>query len=262
MIFLIMIFVILGRITSFSLVFSFMKINAVIPLSIVFLLLVIISLTERKIGVQKRFLAIVTSILAPCLILKDDSFHYLINGITGSIASLAITWSIYFLVPLRDNFPLNYVFPNSSTIMECSYKINVTQTMRCAKDMGTSDCLSGIMSFSSAGMETICPLDYGKWYYLQIVCIAVTVLLLVNVAAIILLHKLIDPVFRMRFAKKLGMTIWPPRDMFWLKFVNQLLDKEDFDSCNNSAIAETGKSLLELSIQSRLFGFTKVCITM
>ena len=73
------------------------------------------------------------------------------------------------------------------------------------------------------------------------------------------IFHLIDPVRRMMEATKVKINVWPEKNTNIKPFVKRIMDNEDYETVNDDAITSTGKSLLELAVQSRLLHFTDVC---
>lgn len=71
---------------------------------------------------------------------------------------------------------------------------------------------------------------------------------------------LIDPVRRMMEGQRIGVNIWPEKNVNMQPFVVQIMNGENYGQVSTKAKDATGKNILELSVQSGLLHFTKVLI--
>ena len=254
---LLMICNILGRILALAIVFSIMKYWGIIVLIIILTCLELTAFMESHVSKTKKsksFLGILTSFISPCLIIKDDSKHFLTNGLIGSLLYIEIIWILY----IEASFARN-LFPNSPLTFECFHNFTTNVVTRCPLNATFhNDCSYGIFASTNQQYFTICPDNYDQWYFLWIICLVATGLLAMSLISIAYLHWLIDPVRRMLEGRKIKINTWPEKDANIKPFILKILNGEGFDTVNQESFDTMGKHLLELSVQSRLLHFTQV----
>ena len=209
---------------------------------------------------SKMILGILTSFTSPCLIVIEQSKHFLVNGISGSILNIVATWSIYLIV-----FKYGNIFAKeipAPFMLECHHNFTTNQTMRCIMNPATTDdCLSGFFQTYNPFNETLftnCPENYRQWYLLWITCWIVTGVMILSLVSITILHYLIDTEKRMMLFDKIGINTCPERDTSIKPFIVNIMDGKDFEEVQKKAKEATGKPILELMVQSRRIHFTKV----
>ena len=239
---------------------------AFIPIICYFLLLVTISWNYKyEVGMDKLILGIVTSIFAPCLILKDNAYYFFKNGIAGNVMSIWIIWFMYFFTTIDAPWIQSLT---TATIFECSPHINSSDlnmdlVYRCTSTNFTSldTCHPGIISLHDQFSNTICPLDYGKWWIFLMLCIMLSVLKVISVLNIYLIDYFSDPINKLKFGRKFcNCVFWKEEDMFWYEYACDFADGKPFEEVNDRAEIEIDQSLLLLSIRSDFIGFTEVCM--
>lgn len=250
---------ILGRILALAIIFSFMKYWGIFVLIIILICLELTALIESciyKTEKSKSFLGILTSFISPCLIIKDDSKHFLTNGLVGSVLYIAMVWLLYFKASFART-----LFPNSPLTIECFHNFTTDIVTRCPlKASIYNHCNYGVFASTNQQYYTICPENYDHWFILWIICLITTGFLTTSLLSIAYLHLLIDPVRRMIEGRRIKMNIWPENDANIKPFILKIMVGEDFDTVNQDAYDTMGKYILELSVQSRLLHFTKVHI--
>ena len=190
---------ILGRALCLGVIFGLLKIHGAIVLIIVFVSQTLLSCLETllcKTKVTSRmFLGILTSFTSPCLIVIEQSKHFLVNGITGTVLYIMATWIIYFNASAIRRF-----LPNSNFTLECHGDVSdITNNsiIRCSEITLSEDttCYPGIFSVSNStnqeSLYTICPESYDQWHFLLIACTLVTGLLGLSLISVIFLYYLI-----------------------------------------------------------------------
>lgn len=215
-------------------------------------------------GRTRLILGLITSLVAPCLLVNDISHFFLVNGILGNVLNLAITWTLYGLIRLKslDEFL-------HSTIFEChtpSNDVHMTSTLRCPSldVIDSSDCYPGVFSFTENDFVTLCPDNFDRWKINLIFTIVATVAHVLSILGIIFMSYLRHRVRRMRLVKLFccgccnTCNMWLSKDMFMYDIVNDLKDGMPFGEVNKKATENIGQPLLILSIQSGFLGFTKV----
>ena len=248
---------VLGHVLALSLLFAITKYWGFVALAIILLFLEITAMIESKIyetKESKSFLGILTSFISPCLIIKDDSKHFLINGLAGSILYTAMIWLFYFKVSFFRNF-----FLDSPLMIQCFHNISTAIVLKCPlKAIVDKDCFDD--AFVKPGQQyfTVCPKTYDQWYFLWMICLMATMFLMISLVSITYLHLLIDPVRRMVDGRNFGINIWPEKNVNIRPFVIKIMNGEGYRQVSAKAKEATGKDLLELSVQSRLLHFTKV----
>ena len=260
--------IILGRALCLGVVFGLMKISGVIILLIVCASQMLSSYLESLVSkskiTSKMFLGILTSFTSPCLIVIEQSKHFLVNGISGSILNIVATWSIYLIVIKYGNIFATEV--PAPFILECHHNFTTNQTMRCVKNAATTDdCLSGFFQISNPFNETLftnCQDSHSRWYLLWITCWIVTGLMILSLVSIAGLQYLIDTEKRMMLLEKISINTCPERDTSIKPFIVDIMDGKDFEEVQKKAKDATGKPLLELMVQSRRIHFTKVRINL
>ena len=248
---------VLGRVLALAIVFAILKYYGIIPLVIMLIVLQVAATIESRYNqtkMLKGFLGILTSFISPCLIIKDGSKHMVVVGLVGSFLYLGMIWTLYF-----DAAYFRNIFPDSPVAIQCFHNIS-TDIIRTCPFNATSieDCQRGFFAISNHHFFSACPESFDEWYFLRIACIIATVFLCISIFSVMFLHHLIDPVRRMMEATKVKINIWPEKNINIKDFVKQIMEGEDYEKVNEEAVNCTAKSLLELSVQSRLLHFTKV----
>ena len=257
---------ILGRALWLGVIFGLLKIHGAIVLIIVFVSQTLLSCLETllcKTKVTSRmFLGILTSFTSPCLVVIEQSKHFLVNGITGTVLYILATWILYFNASAIRRF-----LPNSNFTLECHGDVSdITNNsiIRCSEITLSEDttCYPGIFSVSNStnqeSLYTICPESYDQWHFLYIVCSLVSGLLSLSLISVIFLHYLINEARRMVLFQKIKIDTCPQRDAPTKQFIIDIMDGEDFEEVQKQAKEATGKSILELMVQSRRIHLTKV----
>lgn len=249
---------VLGRVLALAIVFAILKYYGIIPLLIMLTCLQVAATIESRYNqtkMLKGFLGILTSFISPCLIIKDGSQHMVVVGLVGSFFYLGMIWTLYF-----DAAYFRNIFPDSPVAIQCFHNIS-TDIIRTCPFNATSieDCQRGFFAISNHHFFSACPEDFDEWFFLRIACIIATVFLCLSIFSVMFLHYLIDPVRRMMEATKVKINVWPEKNTNIKPFVKRIMDNEDYETVNDDAITSTGKSLLELAVQSRLLHFTDVC---
>ena len=248
---------VLGHVLALAIMFAITKYWGFVALAIILLCLQITAFIESNIYETKKsksFLGVLTSFISPCLIIKDDSKHFLINGLVGSVLYTGMIWFLYFKASVFRN-----IFPDSPLMIQCFHNISSTVVMKCPLNAtDNEDCFNN--TFVKAGQQhfTICPQSYDQWYFLWMMCLIATAFLSFSMFSITYLHLLIDPVRRMMEGRRIGINIWPEKNVNIRPYVVQIMNGEDYGNVSNKAKDATGKGLLELGIQSGLLHFTKV----
>ena len=248
---------ILGRALCLGVIFSVTKIYGAIVLIILFASQLLLSSLECLVSktqiTSKMFLGILTSFTSPCLVVIEQSKHFLVNGISGSILNIMATWIIYLIVSTN-------LFPETSSTLECHHNMTTNSTTRCPVNPNTStdDCQPGFFQISEQVFANF-PENQRQWDLLLITNLIITTLLILGLASIAVLHYLINTDKRMMFLMKFGINICPERDTTIKPFIVQVMDgKRNFDQVVEDAKEATGKSILELMVQSRRIHLTKV----
>lgn len=250
---------ILGRALCLGVIFGVTKIYGAIVLIILFASQLFLSSLESLVSktqiTSKMFLGILTSFTSPCLVVIEQSKHFLVNGISGSILNIMATWIIYLIVSTYGN-----LFPETSSTLECHHNMTTNSTTRCPVNPNTStdDCQPGFFQISEQVFANF-PESQSQWELLWDINWIITTLLILGLASIAVLHYLINTDKRMMFLMKFGINICPERDTTIKPFIVQVMDgKRNFDQVVEDAKEATGKSILELMVQSRRIHLTKV----
>ena len=145
---------VLGHALALAILFAITKYWGFVALALILAFLEIIAMIESYIyetEKSKSFLGILTSFISPCLIIKDDSKHFLINGLVGSILYSGMIWLLYFKAIFFRNF-----FPNSPIMIECFHNISTTIVMNCPLNATIDeDCFNDTFVNSSQQHFTI-----------------------------------------------------------------------------------------------------------
>ena len=275
---------IVGRALCLGIIFSVLKIHGALVLVAIFACQLISTIVESLVYkskiTSKMFLGILTSFTSPCLIVKELSKHFLVNGLTGCIMYIASIWVIS-----SNASEFRTTFQNSPLILKCYQNITANtsnEVMRCPlnpRESNEEQCKLGIFFNSDQTYLTICPDGYNKWHFLWIACLIVTVILLLSLGSIAFLGSLIDVEKRMVIFKYLNIDICPDEDSLIKPYIlgiasdsptfkekelgiQLLLPRQFLDDANKEAIDVTGKPILELMIQSKRIHITKVCTYM
>ena len=248
---------IIGRALCLGVIFGLVKMFGVLILIVMFISQVILSSLEGfvvKCKITSRMcLAIFTSFTSPCLIVKEQSKHFLVNGISGSILYIIATWTIYLIVSTYGN-----IFPDTSLTLECHQNVTTNSTMRCPINANTTDdCFSGFFHISKQQRFTICPED--QWYLLWIISWIITGFMIVSLASVAFLHYLIDNEKRLMSFRRIGIDTCPEREASIKQYIIDIMDGK-FKEVEKVAKEATGRSVLELMIQSKRIHLTKVNI--
>ena len=259
---------ILGRALCLGIIFGLLKIYGAIVLIIVFASQLMMSSLENLASKSKitsrMFLGILTSFTSPCLIVIEQSKHFLVNGITGTVLYILATWILYF-----NASAIRRYLPNSYFTLECHGDFNnitANSIIRCPEVNSTdeSDCYPGIFSVSNStnqeGLYTICPESYDQWHFLLLACTLVTGLLALSLISVIFLHYLINIERRMVCFQKIKIDTCPQRDASIKEFIVDIMEGKDFKEVEQKAMEATGKPILDLIVQSKRIHLTKVDI--
>ena len=246
---------ILGRALCLGVIFGLLKIYGAIVLIIVFASQLMMSSLENLASKSKitsrMFLGILTSFTSPCLIVIEQSKHFLVNGITGTVLYILATWILYF-----NASAIRRYLPNSYFTLECHGDFNnitANSIIRCPEVNSTdeSDCYPGIFSVSNSTNQvlyTICPESYDQWHFLLIACSLVTGLLVLSLISIIVLHYLINIERRMMIFQKIEIDTCPQRDVSIKPFISSIMEsKNNFEEVNQKAIIDFEKPILQLT---------------
>ena len=176
---------IVGRALCLGIIFSVLKIHGALVLVAIFacqlISTIVESLAYKSKITSKMFLGILTSFTSPCLIVKELSKHFLVNGLTGCIMYIASIWVIS-----SNASEFRTTFQNSPLILKCYQNITANTTnevMRCPlspRESNEEQCKLGIFFNSDQTYLTICPDGYNKWHFLWIACLIVTAILLLS----------------------------------------------------------------------------------
>ena len=247
---------ILGRALCLGVIFGVTKIYGAIVLMILFVSQLMLSSLESLISktqiTSKMFLGVLTSFTSPCLVVIEQSKHFLVNGVSGSILNIIATWSIYLIVSTHGN-----LFPEA---LECHHDVTTNATMRCPVNPNTTmdDCRPGFSQISERQFANF-PESQSQWYLLWIVNWIITTLMVLSLLSIAVLHYLIDVEKRMMILAKIGIDTCPERDASIKPFIVDIMeDKKSFEDIEKEAKDASGKSILELMVQSRRIHLIKV----
>lgn len=252
---------IFGRVLCLGILVGVLKHYAIIALVVFYFCLQMVSFLESLIFNTKKsrsFLGILTSFTSPCLIVKEDSKHFLVNGLIGCGLYVASIWILYFNASGIRNFLPN-TFHQHHLIIECHYNFSTSLILRCPVNATNSKyCKSGMFAFTNQTLLTICPSNYGQWYFLWLACLIVTGILISSVLIIILLHCLIDQERKMFLAEKIGINTCQENDLKIKPCILKIMKGKSYEDVNAEAIEVAGKPLLELFVQSRRYHMVKV----
>ena len=156
---------------------------------------------------------------------------------------------------------------NKESIFECThYFENNTSTKHCCMEEYEWNCFDGFWSIPGSNCTTVCPVDYEKWTHLYNFTWILTSLLIISMLCMFFMQYFKDPLRKMKFYQNISnkkLIVWRKSDKLWLSHLNKLLDNKYYDwielqKLNEEVIEEFGKSLLELSVDSRYHILTKV----
>ena len=137
--------------------------------------------------------------------MKDDSKHFLTNGLVGSLLYIITIWVVFFKASLLRN-----LFPSSPLMIECFHNLTTFSVVRCPVNATAgADCSYGVFADTNQQYYTICPRSYDQWYFLWIICLVTTGCLTMSFISISYLQWLIDPVRRMMEGRRIGIDTWP-----------------------------------------------------
>ena len=257
---------ILGRALCLGVIFGLLKIYGTIVLIIVFASQLMMSSLENLASKSKitsrMFLGILTSFTSPCLIVIEQSKHFLVNGITGTVLYILATWILYF-----NASAIRQLLPNSNFTLECHGDFNnitANSIIRCPEVNYTdeSDCYPGIFSVSNSTNQvlyTICPESNNQWHFLLIACSLVTGLLVLSLISIIGLHYLINIERRLVIFQKIEIDTCPQRDISIKNFIFSIMESKNyFEEVNKKAMDDFGKPIIQSMVQSKRLHITKV----
>ena len=259
-----MIICVFANIFFLATIFAMYRYFAFIPLSVMFLLLMMVTWKyKQEFGIEKLVLGTITSFFAPCLILKDSAYYYLKNGIFGNVLSIGLVWLMYGLTILEIPAMQSIM---ASTIFECRTQLDtsilkIDRIYRCNSNniTDTENCSPGLISLTGQYSQTICPRNYGQWWIFLILCIILTLLKVLSILSIGLMDYLTDEMQKLNFGRKFCYCkLWKQKDMYWYDYACAYVDGKSYDEVDNQTNKDIKQSFLMLSIQSGFFGFTKV----
>ena len=224
----------------------------------------------KTIPFKKVYLGLLASLLAPCIILDDYSYFFIRTGCLSATFYLLTTWMIYFVKIDNHFFQIlntHLSLENKESIFECThYFENNTSTKHCCMEEYEWNCFDGFWSIPGSNCTTVCPVDYEKWTHLYNFTWILTSLLIISMLCMFFMQYFKDPLRKMKFYQNISnkkLIVWRKSDKLWLSHLNKLLDNKYYDwielqKLNEEVIEEFGKSLLELSVDSRYHILTKV----
>ena len=246
---------IVGRALCLGVMLAILKMYAAIVLLAIFAGQQLASIFESlrsKTKISKAFLGILTSFTSPCLIVKEQSKHFLVNGIIGSVLYVLSTWILYSCLSV-----FGEPFPESPLILECFDNITTTSILRCPLNATSEEhCHPGSFLFFDEEF-TICP-SGSQFHFLWLTCWVVTCLLALSLVSVSVLHYLINAEKRMMFFSNIYIDTCPERDASIKPFINDIMNGKEFEEVQSKAKEATGKPILELMIQSKRIHLTKV----
>ena len=219
-----MIFITSSRLLTFSFIFTCLRGQGFIVSFILMAIpvILVICLYVKKLDPQYFQLAILgaaISMSAPCIVMDDFSSYYLIVGLSSTLTCIG---AVIILVTL---VKFDVIHPMDSEMIK---------------------------------------LMQSDEMYMYVYLILVLVLLLISIGSIVFLHKFLDPVTRLRFSKWftlgccLNEKVWKPEEKLWIPYIEDLLEKGNFDAQNRNVEAVLGKSFLEFSALTGKYQFSKV----
>ena len=250
------------RIVLIGLLAALFKLYVFLPVTVIFAILCVFSLQDIAKEPKKTLLAILTSLLAPVLVVDDYSYFYLKNSLMGNVLFIITTWLTYFSV---SNDILSTI--GIKTILECFFSNSemIRFTMQCYFANGTFfNCTEG--KTGTLDTVSVCPNEYDKWHYLWGISWIISLFLLMGLFSILSIYVwFLKPIKRMRMIKKLTCSkiiLWEETDMDWLPYLNDLLDGGNFLELNDKAKDEIGVPLLDLFVESKHHDLVKVFKTL
>ena len=192
---------VIARALCLGLIFGAMKIYGIAVLIYAFIfqsfasLLYYIEFWEKS----KSFLGILTSFTSPCLIVKEQSIYFLVNGLVGTMAYIISLFNIWL-------FALDIT--SSTFILKCHNNYTADKVVRCpiintTNAIDIEHCNQGLFYTTDEPHFTVCPSNYSEWHFLRIACIVAGVLLTLSFLCITILHTLIKEDSRIILLRKI-----------------------------------------------------------
>ena len=279
-----MVLLVIPRIFSNSLMIAYLRhFSIIFPLAFVIVNFVIqgkFLLRDKK----PAFLAIVTNLVSPCIILEEGSKFFLRTNITSTLLHVIGQIILYLLVLFKVIVP---AIDKEPPVLHCYEPLSIDSfstefgLLRCPAQLLTpeneklpipldktlmNNCSSLFNPIESSEYMTLC--DKVQWWLPLLIASGTVILMLIgSLSSTLSLHAIIDP------AEKLlatSTTIWKLFRMkpIWNEDHSELLEPvlnfmknpshEKLQLCNKQLISTTGK---DLSVWSVKYDFHKVMET-
>ena len=256
--------VVFTRVVFASTIFAMYKyMGFLVFLIIVSIRLVFTKVLWRTMSFENNLLGALTSITAPCLLLKDNSnYFWMTNYIIGESLSSLIVWITYLLAKSDFNEFTKYLFGN--TIFQCQdvqLDYEVTLISRCVlpDELNNTNgiCQPGLLPLTGHYSYTACPLESEEWLPLFYHSILLTIFQFLSLASILVMNYLSDPLQRLQlslfFNKYTGSNfpiLWRQEDQDWIEeaklYIEGKLPRDDDRLLHMLKAAINSKGFLRL----------------
>ena len=202
--------------------------------SIVLIRLAVSKVFWRNLSFENNLLSAITSITAPCLLIKEKSHFFWTTNVFSNILSLMIVWITYFIARF-DVSPFTQIMVN--TTFQCSNLTTspIDKILRCTEgfqNVSTETCHSNLFPIYGQNFTiTACPEQSNEWLPMMYLCIILTVLMVFSLVAILILNCWSNQMnrFKTSFALnyltcELFPILWKEKNQDWQNDAKAYLD--------------------------------------
>ena len=202
----------------------------VIISTIVILRLAITKMFWKNLSFENSFLGALTSITAPCLLLKENSNHYWISNYLDTVLSLLVVGATYIIARFDTSQITSYLMKN--TIFQCTVPSingwNVTQISRCSNDSTIQSCYPGLFPICGNSSFTACPSASDEWLPLFYLSLILTGLQVISIFSILIMNYCSDSLKRFKVSLLLNKCckfpiLWKEKNKDWQANVEDYL---------------------------------------
>ena len=207
----------------------------------------------KNISMENNLLGTLTSLTAPCLLLLECSYFFIITNMIQDVLSLFVTWTTFIVANFDSSeFTINLF---KDTIFQCqriSKNFNISQISRCQElSNGTALCTSELFTTDRDFNVTVCPTKSHEWLPLMYLCGILTVLQAFSIVSVFAMNHLSNPINKLKVSRALKKLtfqkfplLWREKDEDWKDEIIQYLDNkladEKYASLLRSAISSGG----------------------
>ena len=184
----------------------------------------------RNLSFENNVLGALTSITAPCLLLKENSNYFWMTNYIDQLLSMLVVWATYFIARYDLSQFTSHLTKN--TIFQCeplTRDWNVHQISRCSNISGTEACYSGLFPISGSYTFTACPPGSNQWLPLLNLSFVLTFLQVASKFSVLIMNYLSDELNRFNLSIFLNKCskfpiLWKERNKDWQDDAKEYLE--------------------------------------